>query len=124
MEKTVRRRGGWPKGKPRGPRKQTPLKPAAVTVSALEAVTEAMGRDEPLESITDEVGAQFIQRPITLDASEPAPPVVPGRRVRVYHKRNTTMFLTDCQIGPNEDGEILYSDSQLPQVAPYIVLMS
>ena len=47
-----------------------------------------------------------------------------GTRVRVYHKRNTRMFLSDCIIGPHEEREILESDYTHPAVAQYVVKLA
>lgn len=50
-----------------------------------------------------------------------ASPLQPGARVRVYHKRRTTMFLTDCKLGPHEEREILASDYAKPAIAAHLV---
>ncbi len=52
------------------------------------------------------------------------PPLQNGKRVRVYHKRRTTLHLTDCKLGPNEERDILESDARHPNVARYVVRLA
>jgi hypothetical protein len=52
------------------------------------------------------------------------PPLVTGKRVRVYHKHRTTMTLSDCKIGPFEEMDILESDYHHPVVAARVIKVS
>ena len=90
--------------------------------TAAEAIEQAQEAGQPVETTVDETGQEFLQRPISLNTA-PRKRVAPkaGKRVRVYHKRRTTMYLSDCTIGPEEEKEILLTDAEKPRVAPYIV---
>jgi hypothetical protein len=93
------------------------------TLTAEEAVAEAQAAEVEVPHTEDAEGNEVLQRPISL--KDPIhTPKAPGKRVKVYHKRRTTLHLTDCKLGPEAEGFILESDAQLPQVAPHIVRMA
>jgi len=63
-----------------------------------------------------------VQREVDLPRrASAAAPLQLGERVRVYHKRRTTMFLSDCKLGPHEEREILASDYARPAIAVHLI---
>ncbi len=63
-----------------------------------------------------------VQRKVDLPCrAAKADPIRQGKRVKVYHKRRTTMFLSDCKIGPHEERDILLSDWENPAVAEHVI---
>ena len=83
-------------------------------------MVEAQAAGIEVPTTEDADGDEVLQRPISLKDPIEAPQA-PGKRIKVYHKRRTTMHLTDCKLGPEAEGYILESDARLPQVAPHIV---
>ena len=65
----------------------------------------------------DDEGNELVQRPISLDLEpESAPAQAPdaGKRVKVYHKRNTTCWLSDGTVlKPNAEAYILEADVEV-----------
>jgi hypothetical protein len=94
---------------------------------ALKSAEHPISSPEPKMADPSEpdIEAEPKQRRVDLP-SRPAPakPLEAGARVRVYHKRNTRMFLSDCIIGPHEEREILESDYTHPAVAQYVVKLA
>ena len=88
-----------------------------------EAVLEAGEKGEELDVVTASDGSKLVQRPVDWNKKDKPPRKRRGKRVKIYHKRRTKMFLTDCTVGPNEEASILATDARNPNVAPHIVVI-
>ncbi len=98
--------------------------------TAEEAITESLEHgDAPIETV-DESGQHLMQRPMSIEKrprgrprKQAAPAKDASERVRIYHKRKTRMFLTDCVVGPHEEASVLRSDIEHPNVKPHVVII-
>jgi hypothetical protein len=90
---------------------QAPRQRRKATQSAEDAIKDALEKGEEPRFTTDEGGQELAQRPISLKLGEKSPKAAPGKRVRVYHKRNATVFLSNGEkLGPNAEQDILLED--------------
>ncbi len=105
-------------------RRRAAVRRAAEGMSATEAVVAAEGAGREVEHTVDESGQELLQRPIDLKAPRKAR-TIPGKRVKVYHKRNTTVWLSDGKfLGPQAEGYILEVDAKHPNIAPHILRLA
>lgn len=86
---------------------------------AVEAAVEA-GEDVYM---SEKDGKTVAQRPLDINA-----PIVQeqakGERIKVLNRINATVFMTDCKIGPGEEGMILRSDYDNPKVRKMVVAIA
>ena len=110
--------------------------------TAEQAILEAQARGEDISEPKDSDGQPIMQRPISLDDPPTPKRRGPGRprkgttrarsastqkepdRVKIYHRRNCKMFLTDCTVGPRAEAMVLRSDYEHPNVKPHCLLLA
>jgi hypothetical protein len=93
--------------------------------TAEEAILDAQKQGIDIPSATDESGKEFLQRPISLMEDEDPPAQAQGKRVKVYHKRQTTAWMSDGTIlGPEQEAYILEEDAKSPMIAPHILRLA
>ena len=97
-----------------------------MTQTAAQAVEELIGEGGEPTQTKDEGGQELTQRPISIDVSK-APRKKRARvnnsgRIRVYNKRRSKVFCSDCTVGPNEEADILASDLKTyPGLNDYLI---
>lgn len=90
------------------------------TITATEAVAAAQEAGQEVDVQKDARGSELLQRPVSIDG--PVKQVhKEGRRVRVYNKRRSTLFCTDCKIPANSEAMILETDLNIPGVRDNVI---
>lgn len=97
------------------------MKRRKITRSAEDAVLSAEKEGE-LISTSMLNGKVVAQRPIRLE-DESLVSLDPGERVKVYNKRGSRVFCSDCVLEPLMIGEILRSDLERPCVSRHVLVV-
>ncbi len=91
--------------------------PRPATKTAEEAILRAQEAGETVETTMDAAGKEFAQRPLSLAKTPSVKSALdPGKRVRVYNKRRSRLFCTDCSLEAEGEGSILATDLKIPGV--------
>ncbi len=97
------------------------------SMSAEEAIILAQKRGEETPTTKDAGGQELVQRPISLSYTAPVARdhKKDAAYVKVYHKRQTSVWLSDGSIlGPEEEGYIPLEDFENPAIAPYVLKLA
>lgn len=95
---------------------------ARKTKPAEEVIQKSLEAGEEVQTVTDDEGNEFKQRPMSLgeDDAKPAGPQ-PGERVRVYNKVRSRLHCSDCILDPESEGDILVSDLDVPGIKANVI---
>ena len=106
---------------PRRRRTRKAPDPVETQVSAEDAVRLALELGESVATVKDETGKEFTQRPVTLTADAVKPILKPGERVKVYNKRPTRLYFSDCVLEAHAEGMVLASDLKREKLAAKVI---
>jgi hypothetical protein len=65
-----------------------------------------------------------VQRPVNLNAPLARKKQIPGQRVRVYNKLRAAIQMSDCILGPEEEGEVLARDADDPRISQHLLRLA
>jgi hypothetical protein len=84
------------------------------------SLTEALERRERKDDDEEELA----QRPVDFNAPIRARGRKPGKRVKVYNRCCAAIQMTDCILGPEEEGEILVTDANDPRISHHLLKLA